>query len=497
LTLVILLTSMVVKALSTLLTYRFALRCEGKLSQALFRYYLFVDYVDLVRLDRSRIERQVLSEATIVANNGVLPVINIFSQGIVVLLIISVLLWVDVTLAIISAGLLSSTYFIIYRRNSRILSAVGKNRIRANDERFKIVAESFTNIRDLKLRGCEDVSHASYVERSSDYVRYQATSSILAALPRFIVEGLAFGGMIGISLYLLVTTSGASEIFPLISLYAIAGYRLMPALQMIYSSASQLRFINTATDELSGPVFSNKITRPESASTAEPIAFEAKIEVGIEQFRYHSNGPKVLEKVALSIDKYQMVGIVGSSGSGKSTLMDILSGLLPIEHGGLKVDDLVINNETVREWQKKIGYVSQDVVLMDDTILNNVVGADAEFLDYKWLEEVAELAGLTEILDRELSKGWGTKVGERGGRLSGGQRQRVAIARALYRRPALLLLDEATSALDNQSEKMILQTLVKLKGHVTVVFVSHRENTLSSCDIVYRISGGVLSSDAA
>ena len=238
LTLTILLTGMVVKTLNVFFTYKFALRCEGRLSQMLFRHYLLIDYADFLKLDRSNIERQVLSESTIVANNGVLPIINIFSQGIVVLLMIFVLLWVDVALALISAGVLSSVYMLIYKRNLKVLSTVGRKRIRANDQRFKTVAETFINIRDLKLRGCEEEFDVSYVEQSSAYVRYQATSSILAALPRFVVEGLAFGGMIAITLFFLVSTSGTSEIFPIISLYALAGYRLIPALQLVRVSAT-------------------------------------------------------------------------------------------------------------------------------------------------------------------------------------------------------------------------------------------------------------------
>ena len=193
-----------------------------------------------------------------------------------------------------------------------------------------------------------------------------------------------------------------------------------------------------------------------------------------------------------------MVGIVGPSGSGKSTLMDILAGLLPVKYGSLTVDGHIIDGAMAKLWRRSIGYVSQDVVLRDDTILNNVIGsADDPCLDEAWLEEVAALAGLKEELEQDLPRGWDTRVGERGLGLSGGQRQRVAIARALYHRPALLLLDEATSALDSKTEQTILETLTELKGYVTIVFVTHRPDTLSSCDVVYRIHDGILSPEAS
>ncbi len=491
LTFCVLLTSMTAKALTTFYIYKFVLKCEGRLSQLLFRRHLNSDYSEFLKNDTSIIEKQVLSEATIVANNGILPVITIFTQTLIVVLIIAVLLWVDTMLALIAGGTLSLTYIAIYKRNSKILGVVGEKRIYANQRRFKIVSEAFNNIRDIKLGGREKDFDAEYVRYSSEYVDRQATSSILAALPRFLVEGLAFGGMIAITVYLISTKPNFSQVVPIISLYAIAGYRLMPALQQIYASSAQYKFVAPAIDELAGEIFIDREEVQPTYADSHDLTFDGQIQLKLDSYSYGEEGLNVLKDVSITIQKNEMVGIIGPSGSGKTTLMDILAGLLPLTYGQLTVDGVKINRLNEKSWQKKIGYVSQDVVLADDSVRNNVVAPkDGMELDENWLHEVADLVGLTRVVECDLPEKWNTQVGERGGLISGGQRQRVAIARALYQKPAILLLDEATSALDASSENIILETLSKLQGRMTIIVITHRPATLIGCNSIYYLRDG-------
>ena len=493
LTFIILMTSMIVKALNTFNTYKFVLNCEGRLSQLIFSRFVNLSYSSFLAKEKSQIEKQILSESTIVANNGVLPLITIFSQGFIVFLIISLLMWVDYKLAMISGGVLSLTYIIIFKRNSKILKRIGKKRIQANEHRFKLVSEALNNIRDIKLGGYEIRFDEDYIKYSTDYVNYQATSSILATIPRFLVEGLAFGGMISIVIYLNFTKSNFGEIIPVVSLYALAGYRLMPALQQIYASSSQLKFVASSINELHPDIFVDDKNISRTIRKKDPLSFNSEIKLVVKNFNYAGHEMPILKNISFSIRKNDMIGIIGPSGCGKSTIMDILSGLLTIPNGELAVDGLKIDQTNSAEWQRNIGYVSQDIVLMNDSVLNNIVskGTDTEFNE-KLLETVSKLTALDKVVNDELPQKWETNVGTRGGSLSGGQRQRIALARALYKQPSLLLLDEATSALDVDSEKIITDTLMQLKGSVTIVVITHKPESLVGCDKIYEVIDGAL-----
>lgn len=493
LTFIILMISMIVKALNTFYIYKFVLKCEGKLSQLIFSHFVNLSYSSFLSKDRSKIEKQVLSESTIITNSGILPIITIFTQGLIIFLIVSVLMWVDYKLAIISGGVLSITYILIFKRNSKILESIGEKRIFANENRFKLVSEALNNIRDIKLGGYEKHFDEDYIKYSTDYVNFQATSSILATVPRFLVEGLAFGGMIAIVVYLNFTKTNFGEIIPVVSLYALAGYRLMPALQQIYASSSQLKFVVSSINELNPEIFVNVKETPRSTRTQDLLRFNTEIKLALKTFNYANRDAPLLENISLSIKKNEMIGIIGPSGSGKTTIMDILAGLLSIPNGELEVDGLKIDQSNSAEWQRNIGYVSQDIALMDDSVLNNIISQHPNTaINEKWLEKVSKLSALEKVINDELPQKWETKVGTRGGSLSGGQRQRIALARALYKQPSVLFLDEATSALDINSEKIVMDTLIKLKGSITIIVITHKPDSLMGCDKIYEMNEGTL-----
>ncbi|MGI9327827.1 MAG: ABC transporter ATP-binding protein [Pseudomonadales bacterium] len=198
----------------------------------------------------------------------------------------------------------------------------------------------------------------------------------------------------------------------------------------------------------------------------------------------------VLERLSLSIPVNQLTCLVGASGTGKSSIADLILGFVEADQGQLLIDDVPLSELNLRQWRQCIGYVSQDNLLLNDTVYNNVAIGIAD-ASAESVAQALEAAGATEFV-AQLDGGVDALVGERGSRLSGGQRQRILIARAIVHQPMLLILDEATSALDESTERAIMQTLIQLKQSMTILSVSHRPSAIGFADHVYRlVDGGI------
>jgi ABC-type multidrug transport system fused ATPase/permease subunit len=206
---------------------------------------------------------------------------------------------------------------------------------------------------------------------------------------------------------------------------------------------------------------------------------------------YPRSRSAALEGVSFSVRKNESVGIVGITGSGKSTLVDLILGLHIPARGLVLLDDQPIRLDQLSLWRKKIGYVPQDIFLLDDTITANIAfGFRDEDIDHERVKAAARAAQILSFIENQLPLGFDTVVGERGVRLSGGQRQRIGLARAFYGRPEILILDEATSSLDHQTEDSIMSTIHELHGKLTIIMIAHRMTTLSRCDRILRMEGG-------
>ena len=240
----------------------------------------------------------------------------------------------------------------------------------------------------------------------------------------------------------------------------------------------------------------NEDLKTEKQLTGETLRFENNIVLKNISFRYSEDSPLILNEVSVEIKKNETVGVMGISGQGKSTLVNILAGLLPPTSGGVHIDSKPIKGHEM-SWYSHIGYVPQQVYLLDDTIKRNVAfGIPDKDIDESRVWAVLKKSGIDEDVKR-MPDGIETEVGERGARVSGGQKQRLGIARALYREPAVLILDESTSSLDVKTEAGILKTLSGLRGQITMVIVSHRQSAIQECDRIIKVSGGSLESSSA
>ena len=409
--------------------------------------------------------------------------------------ILIVLLIIDVFLALSLFVTLGTIYLIIYLFMSNKLKVLGKISVDVNEDRFKTVVEAFGASKEIKLSGLE----ASYVSRFSSpsviYAKNQAVMAIIAQMPKFILEGLGFGGIILIILYLMSVNGSLISAIPAITLYAFAGYRLLPAIQQIY--ATSLRFSSPAIDLLYEDLKNLESFNLDKKITS-PISFHNSILLKDVKYSYPGTSEFALKDINIKISAFSRVGIVGPTGCGKTTLVDLILGLLEPREGILNVDTNKIDKFNRHKWQSLIGYVPQHIYLSDDTIANNIAfGLEEKDIDKKLIEIAAKSANLHEFITSELPLGYQTEVGERGVRLSGGQIQRIGIARALYNKPRILIMDEATSALDNLTEKAVIDAIDRLGDNITVILIAHRLNTVRDCDKIFVMSKGEVKAEGS
>jgi ATP-binding cassette subfamily C protein len=319
--------------------------------------------------------------------------------------------------------------------------------------------------------------------------------------PRYMIEPIAFGGLVGVVLLLALEGRAFSDILPNLSVMALASYRLLPALQILYSQLVTISANSYTLNQLESEIFylERQTVSPLSTSNHltnvhKPLLFEREIWLEKISFQYPGASSPTLSDFSLRILKNESLGIAGPSGSGKSTLVDLILGLHVPESGRVFLDDVPLSRENMSSWRLMIGYVPQDIYLLDETIEANIAfGIDSDKVDPVALRKAAEGAQILDFIKSELKKGFQTTIGERGVRLSGGQRQRIGLARALYHCPQVLILDEATSALDNQTEAAVMETIHKLQGTLTIITVAHRLTTLERCDRILRLEKGLIS----
>ena len=355
---------------------------------------------------------------------------------------------------------------------------------KSNELRYTSVNEAFGSSKETKVNGLEKIFIERFSKASNSFARTIAASQVVAQLPRFALEAIIFGGVMLLLLYLMVQKGNFNSAIPIVSLYVFAGYRLMPALQQIYSSLAQLSFIKPSVDKLYNDfkILTNKKLEEEADFT-----FNKSINLKNVSYSYPNLSRNVLKNINLSISEKTTIGLIGSTGCGKTTLVDIILGLLEPKEGIIEVDK-ILTRQNIRSWQRYIGYVPQHIYLSDDTVSANIAyGQNFNEINQELVEKVSKVSKLHDFVINELPQQYQTSVGERGIRLSGGQRQRIGIARALYNNPKILILDEATSALDIQTEQAVMNSISSLSNKITIIIIAHRLNTLKIVIIFLKL----------
>ncbi len=484
-------------AITALTTWRldhFSWMQEHRVSKRLLTNYLYRPYAFFLNQNTSILGKNILSEVHHVIKGILVPGMQLVARAIVTFFILILLVIVNPVLAVSVATITGGAYAGIYVALRRKLIRTGKERVKSNRARFKAASEALSGVKDVKVLGREQTFIKEYSTPSRHFAHHLATEHAIGSLPKYAVESIAFGGILLIVLYLLAVRQDMSQVLPIIGLYAVAGYRLMPAMQQIYSSMTRIRFHMAALDVLDQDLQYQTEERPQDVVDRQKLPalpFRDRLELRDVTFKYRGAKEPVFSGLNLTVEARTSVAFVGSTGSGKTTTVDIILGLLRPEQGYLAVDGVKISDENLASWQKTLGYVPQQIYLTDNSVARNIAfGVPKEHIDMAAVERAAKVAHIHDFVMTEMPAGYDTVVGERGVRLSGGQRQRIGIARALYHDPDVLILDEATSALDGVTEEGVFQAVEDIAKTKTVIMIAHRITTIRNCDVIYLLDRG-------
>jgi len=467
---------------------RFVFEVRTYLAKKLFSTYIRQPYMFHLQNNSAQLIRNITNEISAFIAYGVLPLLQIFSEGLVLIGIVILLILIEplgslVLMSVIGGGALG---FQLIVRNR--VSQWGEQRQFHDGMVIKYIQQGLGAAKDVKMFGCEETFiniHDESHKKTAKLLQYQ---QILQALPRLWLELIILAGLVSLVLSMMFRGESILDVIPVLGVFVAAAFRLLPSLSRILSSVSAFQFslsvINLLDSEMKLEIDDNI-----QQTDTKLNFFRDKIQLSNIKFKYPNSTTSAVNNVTLNISCGESVGFIGTSGSGKSTIIDIILGLLTPDSGEVIRDGADIQKD-LRGWQNKIGYVPQSVFLTDDTLRRNVAfGLSDDKIDENAVWIAIKASQMEDFVSAQTG-GLDTLVGERGVRLSGGQRQRIGIARALYNDPEIIVLDEATSSLDNVTESEIMETINTLQDDKTLIIVAHRLSTLSKCDVIYRLEDG-------
>lgn len=472
----------------------FAVQNQIYYSEELLTEYLQKPYLYHLNHNTATLLRNVNSGGVIVFSLIMVSMFTLLTEIITAVTIWLMLVMIDAFTAIIVAGFIGSLLYFIIKGFRKKITEQGKIQNEYSALYIKCINQSLGAIKETKVSCKEEFFLDAFRKAYFEYGKANGKFLFMNQLPRMLIETIIVCGLLLLIITKLLLGNQPEEIVPLLGVLALAAFRLMPSANRIVNLSNGIRFQMPFFNELYEDllIIKNKGAKETETCLQKPesrMDFENVISVEELSFAYPEIEKQVLNNISFSIPKGKFVGIVGPSGAGKTTFVDILLGLLPPSKGKISVDGKNIYDD-IRTWQANLAYVPQSIYLIDGTIRENIaLGVDEKEIDDALINKVLHMAELYDFV-QELPAGIDTTVGERGVKLSGGQRQRIGIARALYYQPQVLVLDEATSALDNETEKSITDTILKLKGQITIIAVAHRLTTLAQCDFKVKFENG-------
>lgn len=470
---------------------RYVSEQQHQVGHRLLLSYLRRPYGYFITRNCTGLARNVLSEVSNGIGSMLTPALELWVRLLQATAIAGLLLIWTGGRAILPIIVLVSLAGLIYLLIRRVLLQLGNLRLDAQKQQFKIAIEALESIKDTKVLGREESLAVRYVVPSLQANRCAADAQSAGLVPRFLMDTVALGGMVLLLVGELLAGYQIADILPALSVYAFAAYRLVPALKEMSNSVAQMRYLKSALDLLYNDLIEESLLEERLQRPPESLPFEREVELANITFTYPNAAEPTLLGLTLAFPKNSTIGFVGMTGAGKTTLVDLLLGLLRPDSGELRVDGLTVREKNLAAWRAQLGYVTQSIFLVDDTLARNIaLGLADEEVDLAAVERAARIANLHDFVMRELPEGYQTVVGDRGIRLSGGQKQRVGIARALYHDPSVIVFDEATSALDNVTEEAVMEAIHQLQHKKTVLIIAHRLSTVLGCDQINVMSRG-------
>ncbi len=458
-----------------------------KLTDRLYKLYLYAPYFIHLKMNNAELVRNIISETSQVIS-VILKLITLFRELLVLIFIFVLVLYVDILVTFIVFLVLSFFAGLFFYLTKKTIHKNAKEMQKLSATRIKNVNETFGAIKEVKIFNIENLFSQKFSLTNQLRENYFLINSFLTQIPRYFLEAVIIITLIFIIMLYNYLNKDFNSLLPMLTLLSVAAVRLLPSFNSISTSLSTIKSLSPSLDLVVREIQNvGKLKNEKESQSEKGFTFNKKIVFNNVSFKYPTNISNTLAEINLEILHESKIGIIGSSGAGKSTFINLLLGLLKPTEGNILVDDKNIE-ENLKNWQSNIGYVPQDIYLLDDTIKNNITFSE-EAIDEYQLNKVLKLARLDKFLE-SLPDGLETYIGERGARISGGQRQRIGIARALYKDPKVIVFDEATNALDSENERNIMREILELDIKKNLIIITHRHELVKTCNKIFTIEDG-------
>ncbi len=477
-----------IKSILLTLLYKFQTDfCYGVqefISKKLFKKYLFSKSIINNKKKSAELIRNLTTEMDQMVTSFLLPFLNFFVEIFIFLSIIIVLFYFEflVSLIIFLFSVISITIF--YFLTKKKIVKISYDRQIGEEKRIKTIQDTFGSIKDLIVLGCRDFSYNYFSLKTKSVSKSKKKIEFYNFLPKIWIEFFGVILIIFIIFIMMFLDKNLNSFLPTLALFAVAAFRILPITNRLIISIQHLRYGNPVIINLINNLdekIENNYLVLQKGSTIEKVKSIHLQEIG---FKHKSSKDFLFQNVNLQINKGDKIGILGESGSGKSTFIDLIIGFHEPTNGKIIINNGV-ENQSILSSSSKIGYVPQNVYIIDGTIESNIA-LNEKNIDKKRIEYLIEFCLLKE-LSENLKKNKILQLGEKGSFISGGQKQRIAIARSLYQKPNLLILDEATNALDEEMEKKLIDKIFNYENLETILIISHRKSSLKNCNKFFKL----------
>jgi ATP-binding cassette subfamily B protein/ATP-binding cassette subfamily C protein len=467
---------------SFFLTYsinRFSCGMYKHFSKKVFITVLSVSYKLYTVKNSAELMRTITSETSEISKIT-LNILQLCSEVFTILMIYTVIVLLNWKMTLIISAILLFMVLLLLAILTKENKVQGVKRFVSGRKMNRVLKETLGNYKYVKLKGNEEDILSVYDTSVETYTRSEVVNNILGNIPKNILESIGFSFLVAVVIFIIWIYHDASKVIPVISMYALALYRILPSIHRMLQNINGIFYSQKCFENVE-----QSLNQPVETEGSAPLAFNRSIRLDDIQFKYMTGG-NVVTGVSLEIKKGDKLAITGESGSGKSTLVDIIIGIHKPVSGKVYIDETAITNDNIRSWRKKIGYIPQSIYLFDGTVAENV--SFGSIPDDEKIKKALQMANIWDFL--AAKDGINTLVGEGGIQLSGGQQQRIGIARAMYDDPDVLVLDEATSALDTNNKKKIMDEIYNVSAKKTLIVIAHRLSTVERCDRRIRIENG-------
>jgi len=449
-------------------------------SKLIYKKFMNFTYLEMKNSSKSEVFNSTVLEAARVIDY-IFGIITMTREVILIFFLFASLFFLNPLYTIILSSFLfvfSLIFLFIYNKK---LYSVGEELISLQKELLNLVNETVSSFKIISMLNKKNFFAENFFKTTDIRKKNLFYQQFIKKLPKVIFETLIII-LISFIIIIFYSDDSITETLSFLAILGLISSRILPSFTTLNVLYSTIKFNEASLNNYQKKFFDKKINIDEYYEKNIVELNEEIKSINVKNLKYSYDKIKLLDSINIDINKSEIFGIFGRSGSGKTTLIDIISGLIKPDEGEIFYNNKKKITENLSGWQSTLGYVSQDALLINDTIKKNIcLGVEETEIDNDKLKNIINLVGINKFYE-DYNSQINNKIGEGGSKISGGQKQRISIARTLYFNPKIIIFDEATSSLDSEAEQKILNLIVKLKKEHIIIVISHNEKIKNICD---------------